>query len=69
MSIQLPFHLHIQESVPLEAKKLVHQLMGHHGQELANVLITDLACLPVYMSDEVTVVLHEMMLFTKQVKP
>lgn len=41
--------------------------MQAHGAELANSLVTDLACLPMDMNEEITVVLYEMFQFSAQV--
>jgi transportin-3 len=50
----------VEDSTMVERQTIVSELMSKHGQDLMNALITDLACLPVYMSEEVTVVVYEM---------
>ena len=54
--------LSLQEDSSLaERQAIVLELISKYGQDLVNALVTDLACLPVYMSEEVTVVLYEML--------
>lgn len=50
-----------------ERHRIVREVMQAHGAELANSLVTDLACLPMDMNEEITVVLYEMFQFSAQV--
>lgn len=50
-----------------ERHRIVREVMQTHGAELANSLVTDLACLPMDMNEEITVVLYEMFQFSAQV--
>ena len=49
-----------------ERHRIVREVMQAHGAELANSLVTDLACLPMDMNEEITVVLYEMFQFSAQ---
>ena len=50
-----------------ERRSIVGKVMRAHGAELANSLVTDLACLPMDMNEEITVVLYEMFQYSVQV--
>ena len=50
-----------------ERRSIVGEVMRTHGAELANSLVTDLACLPMDMNEEITVVLYEMFQYSVQV--